>query len=84
MKEMQKHINMTYVQTNQNYNLPEEYMPYNETYIQPVYCDREKDFGKNNITLAQYDWFINGGYQLICPNRSQSELIANNQTEALK
>jgi len=33
MKEMQKHINMTYVQTNQNYNLPEEYMPYNETYI---------------------------------------------------
>ena len=42
---------MTYVETNTDYNLPFPIMPYNETYIQPVYCDREKDFGKNNITL---------------------------------
>lgn len=47
-----------------------EYFPYNETYIQPVYCDREKDFGKNNVTLHQYDFFMDNGYQMICPNRS--------------
>ena len=58
--KMEKHIKLQYVQVNADYT--SESSAYSQKFIKAKECDRILDFGKNNETKTNYDYFKNNDY----------------------
>ena len=74
-REQEKYIEIGYQLMDVDYRNESHWFP---SWIKARQCEREKDFGKNNVTKKYFDnW--DAGYSLICPDyHNDTHLVLKN------